>query len=470
MARASSSIFLFALLIFALHFSASTGVSSQQPKLEEAKEVLEKAEAKGADILSPDTYGRAKKNYQEAVSKTEKGESLEKIRKLIDEAIELANTAIRNTELAKVTFVNVIPARQKALDARAPALTKKSWEKAAEKFYDAASALEDGDASDAKKKAAEALDLFRNAELLAIKEHLIGETGRFINQLEDEDTGKFAFETLEKAKQHLRKAEEILDKDRYRSEDAEALDKVARYEAEHARDIANRIRNDIQRDVSQEKIYLDFEEDLMNLGKEIGVSLQFNNGIRSQSEILREELARLVAERDALKAELADLQEKYAGTQEDRRAINEQLRQERIKRERIERVGSLFEEDEAKVLQEGEKVIIRLTGFTFPIGTSVIEPRFFPLLSKVQRAIGEFPTSQIEIEGHTDSRGEDAFNLKLSQTRADAIRTYLVANLGINPARIVAIGYGESRPIASNETDEGRAMNRRVDVVIEQQE
>ena len=259
----------------------------------------------------------------------------------------------------------------------------------------------------------------------------------------------------------------MLGKDRTRKEDAEAFNRVARYEAEHARDIASRIRNDIRERVSQEKIYLGFEEELMELGKEIGVSLQFNNGIRSQMEILREKLANLASERDDLRARLEDLQQKYAGTQEDRRVINEQLRQERIKRERIERVGALFGEDEAKVFQEGERVIIRLTGFTFPSGTSVIEPRFFPLLSKVQRAIGEFPTSQIAIEGHTDSKGEDAFNLKLSQTRADAIRTYLVANLGLNPARIVAIGYGESRPIASNETNEGRAMNRRVDVIIE---
>jgi len=199
----------------------------------------------------------------------------------------------------------------------------------------------------------------------------------------------------------------------------------------------------------------------------VALLLQFEKGVDSQVEILRKQVGSLKAERDSFSAELDDLRRKYAGTQEDQRTINEQLRQERVKRERIERVSDLYRVDEAKVLQDGKNVIIRLTGFTFPSGTSVIEPVFFPLLTKVQESIEEFPSSHIAIEGHTDSKGEDSYNLKLSQKRADAIRTYLVANLGINPERIVAVGYGESRPIANNDTDQGRSMNRRVDVVIE---
>jgi outer membrane protein OmpA-like peptidoglycan-associated protein len=467
MVRKFASVVILILVSVSLHLVATTGVALQQDKLEEASKLLEEAKAGQADILSPETYSRAEKAYNEAVKKTEKGESLDKIRKLLDEAIGLASTAIRNTDLAKVTFVEVLPARQKALEANAPSLVKEAWEVADKEFYEAANSLEDGDASDAKKKAAEASDLFLNAELLAIKEDVIGETNRRIDKLVDEDVEKTASQTIEKAKQHLRKAEEILDGDRYRKEDAGALNKVARYEAEHANDLARRIvRNDKEK-VSQEKVYLDFEENLMMIGNEIGVSLQFDEGIQAQAELLRQELAELKNERNNLAAELEDLRRKYAGTQEDRRAIDEQLRQERVKRERVERISALFEADEAKILQEGTRVIIRLAGFTFPSGTSVIEPQFFPLLTKVQKSIGEFPTSHIAIEGHTDSKGEDTFNQKLSQKRADAIRTYLVANLGINPGRIVAVGYGESKPIASNDTNQGRAMNRRVDVVIE---
>ncbi len=70
--------------------------------------------------------------------------------------------------------------------------------------------------------------------------------------------------------------------------------------------------------------------------------------------------------------------------------------------------------------------------------------------------------AQLEIGGHTDSRGADEYNLQLSWNRANAIKDYLVANFGVNPANLVARGYGESMPAYSNETDEGMAKNRRV--------
>lgn len=72
---------------------------------------------------------------------------------------------------------------------------------------------------------------------------------------------------------------------------------------------------------------------------------------------------------------------------------------------------------------------------------------------------------KIELQGHTDDRGDEDLNLKLSQARADAVRDYLI-NEGIQPSRIVSVGYGESRPIADNETEEGRAKNRRTQFKI----
>jgi len=437
-----------------------------QDKMEEVRHTLDEAKAGQAGILSPDSFSRAQEAYNNALKETEKGKSLDRIRKYVDEALEYANLAIRNTELAKVTFVDVLPAREKAIKAGAQKFVPDAWSETEAEFNKAAKSLERGDASAAKKKAREALDLYKTTELLAIKEDIIGETGRYIEHLEDEGVDKLAGVTLEKARHHLKQADEVLNRDRYMREDAEALDRVARYEAEHSLNLATRIERDEDEKRSQEAIYLEFEDDLMKIGKELGVSLQFDKSITGQADLLGEKLAELREERDRIGAELTDLRQKYVTTQEDRRVIDEQLKEERIRRERIERVAAYFEDDEAQVLQEGKKVLIRLTSFTFPSGTSVIEPQFFPLLTKVQRSIEQFPLSDIVIEGHTDAKGDDSFNEKLSQTRADAIRTYLVANLGLNPARIIAVGYGERKPIATNDTNQGRALNRRVDVVI----
>ena len=73
-----------------------------------------------------------------------------------------------------------------------------------------------------------------------------------------------------------------------------------------------------------------------------------------------------------------------------------------------------------------------------------------------------YPDTTVEIEGHTDNVGSEAYNLDLSKRRAESVKNYLVENLGIDPARLSAAGYGFSRPIADNNTREGRAQNRRV--------
>ncbi len=108
-------------------------------------------------------------------------------------------------------------------------------------------------------------------------------------------------------------------------------------------------------------------------------------------------------------------------------------------------------------------------GLTFASGSSDIEPEHGELLEKVSRAAGVFPRSQLIIEGHTDSYGNDDTNMSLSRSRAEAVSEYLSAELDIEPFRISAVGYGETRPIANNETPQGRARNRRIDVRIEPQ-
>ena len=90
----------------------------------------------------------------------------------------------------------------------------------------------------------------------------------------------------------------------------------------------------------------------------------------------------------------------------------------------------------------------------------------FKALQGIQKAIKEFPDSRIGVEGHTDSFGSDKKNLELSQQRADAVTQYLLANMEIDRTKITSIGYGETKPIANNETKDGRAKNRRIDLKL----
>ncbi len=98
-----------------------------------------------------------------------------------------------------------------------------------------------------------------------------------------------------------------------------------------------------------------------------------------------------------------------------------------------------------------------------------MDPNYRPLLTKVRDAVEVFPRSQLVIEGHTDSYGGDESNMALSKRRAEAVGEYMVTQLNIPAYRISAVGFGETQPIANNETAEGRARNRRIDVVIKPQ-
>lgn len=102
----------------------------------------------------------------------------------------------------------------------------------------------------------------------------------------------------------------------------------------------------------------------------------------------------------------------------------------------------------------------------FASGKARIRNRSLPLLNNVAEVIQSHPNiPKVRIEGHTDSRGPETVNARLSQARADAVRAYLIEQ-GIEPLRLDAVGYGERRPVASNRTGRGRAKNRRVEFVI----
>jgi OOP family OmpA-OmpF porin len=111
-----------------------------------------------------------------------------------------------------------------------------------------------------------------------------------------------------------------------------------------------------------------------------------------------------------------------------------------------------------------KKIELKQTVY-FDFNKSTIKPVSFPLLNEVAQAMTDNPKIKVEIGGHTDSVGDDNFNLKLSQSRADSVRLYLVKR-GIDYARMTTKGYGENVPIADNRTAEGRAQNRRVEFVI----
>ena len=109
--------------------------------------------------------------------------------------------------------------------------------------------------------------------------------------------------------------------------------------------------------------------------------------------------------------------------------------------------------------------VVRINNIFFDFGKSTLKPESFSELNRVVDFLNSNPTVNIELSGHTDNIGSVVVNLKLSDDRAKSVVEYLTSK-GITASRLTAKGYGETKPVATNDTEEGRAMNRRVEFEI----
>lgn len=122
--------------------------------------------------------------------------------------------------------------------------------------------------------------------------------------------------------------------------------------------------------------------------------------------------------------------------------------------------------ENARVQRVGEGIEVTFdSGILFDIDKSTLRPASQIELQKMAATLNKYPDTDILLEGHTDATGSEEYNLKLSRERAQSVSNYLVGQ-GVAASRLTTAGYGESQPVAGNDTAEGRQLNRRVEVVI----
>jgi len=462
-------------LVFALLFLISLNSIAQTVEsnlFKEAIEVLEASKRAGADILSPTNFKEAMKYYNLAEDQYQKGKKLEDIRRNLKASMVYFGQALEASKLAEVTFTSVIKVRADAMDAEAFKYAPREWANAEEKFKEAAKELEGGDVNAAKKKGAEATTLYRNAELAAIKANYLNETWDLLKQAERMDVKDQAPKTLQKAGELAQQAEKELNENRYDTDVARNLAQQANYEAKHAIFLSKTIKNVNKNNL--EDVLLAIEKPLRRVASSTDLYARFDEGYDKLASQIIERITAYqdsLAKLHALHQQVADQQARIAELEEKFGAEHTELQKKLEQAEKIRKafasLEELFSRDEAILLREGNNIIIRLIGLNFQPGQAIIQPEYYSLLTKVQKAINTFPDCKLTIEGHTDSHGSDQMNYQLSTDRSAAVKQYLLANMGIEPYRVQAVGYGEDKPIANNETAEGRAKNRRIDVIIQ---
>lgn len=437
-----------------------------------------RSEAKNAkaDILAPQSYSEAVAYYEKATDQYGKGKSLDEIKKTIRSSILTFRKSIDATKVANVAFGSAMQARTDAVSAEAPYHAADLWKQAEGKFSEAAVVLEKGNLNDAKKRSAEAEKIYRQAELEAIKTNYLAEAKRFLKEAEKVNAPDLAPKTYKKAQGLIKDAERELNENRYDTDIARVYARQARREAQHAIYLAVTIKTLKEKNQSWEDLLLVAERPLVRISASLDVIPSFESGLGKPTDDIVTKISEYQNNNRQLKSDMfyanqrmALLEGQLSGVEKDRAVLAKRMAAQEKIREQYASIENLFTKDEALFIREGNDLTIRLIGLSFAVGKATIEVKYYDFLGKVIKSIATFPNSSITIEGHTDSFGSDETNLALSQKRAEAVTQYLQSNMQIDPSRISSIGFGESRPLASNETEEGRAKNRRIEIKIHPQ-
>ena len=451
-----------------------------------------------ADVLSPRAFGDAMDDYNDAKKKFDDGGDLSDIRAKITKADGQFQEATVSTRVSSVLFSSALSARRDAISAEADQFVKERWNTAEEEMKDAAEKLEKGNSNSAKEKAVVATNLYREAELESIKANYLTNAKNLLKKADGDKVYKVAPKTIAEAKSLVSRAEKELLDNRYDTDGARYLAKEAEYKARLAMYIAAQENILDKKDFETEDFLLMSNESITRIGESLDINSRFDKGEAIPVSAIIERIHRDQARTENLEASLYGQQmknqnltamlveqQKIQATMQgsltamkgtiSEEALKGQARQlelqSRIDRmedinTKFEQMQRIFSSEEAQVFRQENDVIIRMIGINFDVSKSEIKPEDYPLLTKVKKAMDLFDNASIVIEGHTDSQGGDDSNLKLSQERADAVLSYLSANTTIDKSRFSTEGFGESKPVANNETTAGRKLNRRIDIVI----
>jgi OOP family OmpA-OmpF porin len=457
---------------------------ARDPQLDALKAAIDKGRTEHLDALSPTYFADAVEAYEAALKDQERGRNPERIKASLTKGTTALANATSVAATVQKELASPYRAREDAISAEAPRFAGEAWQKAATRFNDATIRVEKDDLKGAQKRGAESEVLLRDAELIAIKGKILNEARGLIAKADEAEVEKFSPRTLQAAKRYLNDAEQEINRNRYDITVPQNLAEQAAYEARHALYFAQLIQTTLKKEdddqFGMEELFLSWEEPMKRLAGELGATPRFDEGFlrplqdmleraqKQSSELrtLRQDVKDGGDQLSMMNRELQRLESRLGGVSEERIALQRRVDAQERLRANVASIETSFTPSEARVFRQGDDVVISLLGIAFPSGRSTIDGGNAPLLAKVQKALTLFPDAPIVVEGHTDANGSDSANLILSQDRADAVKQYIVTNFGRNPERISSIGYGEARPVATNETADGRTRNRRIDLVI----
>ncbi len=427
-------------------------IFGQYEQIAQLDRELKDATAQDVDNLAPDGYSAARAQFDEAVAEAKADRAVTANAAAGDGLLLLAK-ANENAGVSRDLLRDVLEVRDRADKAGAATTFPDRTADLEEDLRKLSSLIERGKLEDAKARRQKLIAGYEQLELAALQEGTVQAAQAAIASAKKGDASKYAPKTYKLAEEEMQLAQSVLAADRTQTEKANTHAKRAKWTAERSAAITEMVKDFDRSDFSSEDVVLWYQKQLSEINSPLATEVPFNEPNRNVVLSMRQSFADLLQQRDDTAAQGSLYEQELSLTEEQRAAI--------------EKVQSLFTPAEATVYQQRRNVLISAQGFLFPPGGSEIDTENFVLMNKIIQAVNTFPQSYIEISGHTDSTGGAAVNKKLSKDRAGSVARFLVDVGNIQASRIMVSGYGAEKPVASNATVEGRAANRRVEILIE---
>ncbi|MEW8288924.1 MAG: OmpA family protein [Candidatus Thiodiazotropha endolucinida] len=454
---------LLSLILVSLFYSgcASTPTLSRSQVFEEYERISYLQSRMNEDRvndlfdLAPVGFAAAQSKLAEAIVLGQKrndagvAEKVAEVDQLLDKA---ESDATRSKRLMR----EVLEARQLAIAAGADTMLKERFELLDEKLRKASTLVEKGDIEDAKKWRPEMLQGYSDVELDALKQDATENARQDIAQATESEADEYSPKTLKRALEELALSVAVLETNRTQREKAKNHALQASRLARRSIEITEMIKDFKRREYTMEEIILWYQKQISLISEPTGDELHFDQPNHEVVTALRNKLVNYTEIQQAELATRMDLQSRLEAVE----------RENREAQARFDKIQDLFSSYEANVYRQGHNVLLELRAFNFPSGGSDIQSENFALLDKIVTAVKSFPNPDVVVSGHTDSVGGADVNQQLSQRRAETVASFLEKVGGVARNHITAIGYGESRPVANNETERGRKSNRRIEVLI----
>jgi len=418
---------------------------------------MDRAEGEQIAVFAPKSYSQAYKSWVKAKALQERGEPNSQVLDELGEARTYFEQAKANADRSLKALPQVADSRENALISGAKLYHRPELDKADAKLTDLTEEFEkDRVPKISLKDKTELQQRYLDLELKGIKTTRLGDVRSTIDGAKKLGALRYAPRTLASAEAKVKNAEMVINTDRHNDALITAASGDALNEARRLLRVTELSKRSGRKGNESLAIEIVDRDERIN---RMNTQMQMTEAQRKAQEA-------------QYQSQLAEARKSRTDAQRSAAAASGQLAAQAQMEQMYRKAQSQFAPQEADVYRQGDNLIIRLKSIQFPSGRADVPAASYQLLNKVKNVIADLDAEKVVIEGHTDATGDPNFNKQLSVERAQAVAQFIEIDRQQSGSAteegpsIETRGFGYEFPIVSNRTKEGRAQNRRVDIVI----